>query len=132
MAQLGQEQSPFAVAVIRIENLGQLNANFGQTATDTILRTVARRLEIAVGHRYLVARTDGASFAVLFQNVSQSQRVMQLIEPIDMAMKGKLLQDGTNVMLKTSAGISFYPGDGDNPQALLNNAFSALAVASGW
>jgi diguanylate cyclase (GGDEF)-like protein len=127
-----QDKPPFAVAVIRIENFGQLKATFGQPSAEAILRTLARRLEIAVGHRYLVARTDDTSFAVLFQGIFESQQIMRLMASIDDIIKGRLTQGGTDVLLKTSAGVSFYPGDGNDPQALLNNAFTALAVASGW
>lgn len=72
------EKASVIVAAIDCDRFKLLNDGFGHAFGDMALRTLARKLEAAVGDRGVVARLGGDEFVALFSGVSMDEACRML------------------------------------------------------
>ena len=116
------------LCVIALRNADQITAGFGTAATDLTLRLLAARLDAAAGHGGIVARLEGARFAlVLDAQVSDlNPRLAELL-----AVLGPEITHGDISLLPDlGIGVAMAPEDATEATALLNAARSALSAAA--
>jgi diguanylate cyclase (GGDEF)-like protein len=120
----------FALLVLDLVRLKDINEAFGHAAGDHMLRTVAQRLtQSLVGTDARVARMDGDEFAVLLpgagarQAVATSAALLEALEtPVDL--------DGQLIAVSASIGIAEFPTHGAEPEMLLRHADAAMHAAN--
>lgn len=117
---------PIALAFIDLDRFKLVNDSFGHDAGDTVLKEVAARLLGVVRDIDTVARLSGDEFVVLFEDLESPDIVTQMMERVLPAISQPLALAGEEIVLTCSAGISIYPADGEDEDAVLRNADTAM------
>lgn len=116
----------FAVLVIDLDHLKDINDLRGYAAGDQALRLVAQRMKSVLLPGEVVARLSGDEFAavnVVSEQVEAGEFASRLHGAICRAMR---LDDGLETILDASIGISIYPDDGTTAEGILGNAELAM------
>jgi diguanylate cyclase (GGDEF)-like protein/PAS domain S-box-containing protein len=115
---------PAALAIVDIDEFGELNDTFGTAAGDTVLEAVALRLTDAVGEHGALARIGGDEFGVLMSDVD-TPAARALTEALLAAVSARPVEvAGAHLSVSASAGIALSDD-------LLLHATEALAEAKG-
>jgi diguanylate cyclase (GGDEF)-like protein len=93
------------------------------------LRDVAERLRRGVRGVDTVARLGGDEFALILPNIGSPANARRLIEKLLEGLQRPFLQDGTELPVHASLGVSLYPGDGDHAEVLTAKADEAMYAA---
>jgi diguanylate cyclase (GGDEF)-like protein/PAS domain S-box-containing protein len=131
-------QTVVAIALIDVDNFNTLNDSLGHEPGDEVLVRIAERLKGCLGPTDMLARMGGDEFAVVMEDVDRvGLKVEHLAERIHAALERKIPVEGRELYLTVSMGISLYPQDGLDYQALVRNADTALyrakaAGRNGW
>jgi diguanylate cyclase (GGDEF)-like protein len=115
-----------AVLFLDLDRFKVVNDSLGHAAGDLLLQTVSERIRSAVRGDDSVTRLGGDEFAVLCTEVGTPDDAMMVAERIIAAVKRPICLDGQEVFVTTSLGISLYPADANDAEALLKNADAAM------
>ncbi|MFG1399531.1 EAL domain-containing protein [Roseixanthobacter pseudopolyaromaticivorans] len=118
------------VVVGNLRNFVSINTTLGRAAGDDVLRQVAHRLKAVSRFPDRVARISGNLFATFLPNrTAASEPTLRMDHSLDEAFS-KPFEVGTHaVTLTIQTGVSIYPDDGEDADALLANAETALRRA---
>jgi len=120
----------FAVLFVDLDRFKAINDNHGHAAGDTVLRSVSRRLCGSVRASDTVARYAGDEFTVVLRHIVKNDDVLRVAEKIVQMMETPLyLEDGTELQVTVSMGISFFPDDASDADTLLKHADEAMYAA---
>jgi diguanylate cyclase (GGDEF)-like protein len=115
-----------AVLFLDLDRFKVVNDSLGHAAGDLLLQTVAERIRSAVRGEDSVTRLGGDEFAVLCTDISSPDDAIFVAERIIAAVKRPIFLEGQEVFVTTSLGISLFPTDATQPEALLKNADAAM------
>jgi diguanylate cyclase (GGDEF)-like protein len=116
-----------AVICVDLDHFKEANDLHGHTAGDAILVEAARRLQAAVAAPSFVARLGGDEFVVIQVAAGeQPGAAAQLASELLETLTRPATYQGQEVSVGASLGISLYPDDGADGEALLANADMAL------
>lgn len=124
-----REQRSGALLLLDIDRFAYVNQTYGHMTGDKLLIHLAQVLKDNVRTGDLVARLDGDQFAVLLRDVREDDleaRTERLQTAI--ATRPMSTEQGS-ITLNVSAGIAFYPTDGDHVDELMAHALDALDKA---
>ena len=115
-----------AVLFVDLDGFKAVNDVLGHAAGDQLLRTVGKRLKLAVRPRDHVVRLGGDEFVVLLEHVGSREDVEHVASRVLAAFHdGFHVQHATHV-LGASIGISLFPEHGEDAETLLKNADIAM------
>lgn len=124
-----EDQARLGVVVIDIQRFRDINDTFGRGYGDALLQAFATRLEEIFGSTSTLARISSNRFAVAVRNLS-SLAMVQLVERcVAEVMAAPFILAGTEVRVAFRIGVSLFPEDGQNAEALFRNAEAALRRA---
>jgi diguanylate cyclase (GGDEF)-like protein/PAS domain S-box-containing protein len=139
LARAQRNQQGAAVLFMDLDDFKLVNDSLGHAAGDELLRQVADRLREATRDTDLVARQGGDEFLLLLAdmdlhgdspipNVSEGQRMVAeaVAVRVHECLRAPFVLDGTEFYVSASIGISMYPQDATDADALLRNADAAL------
>src|SRR5690606_37333617 len=107
-----------------------VNDSRGHAAGDRILRAAATRLQQAVGPGQTVARLSGDEFTVILEDLVAPEDAERVAREIIQAFEAPLVpEDGQEVSISVSVGISLYPDQAQVPTELLKRADAAMYQA---
>jgi len=119
----------FAVLFLDLDGFKMINDSLGHSAGDEVLKAFAQRLLQCVRGGDTVARLGGDEFVVLLTGIqSAADADLMAASVIERMLKG-VWTDGQPLQVVPSVGISLYPQDGDNVEALIKNADAAMYEA---
>ena len=118
-----------AVMMIDLDHFKWVNDNFGHPMGDRLLQAVAQRLHSAIRQSDTVARMGGDEFMLIFENVTGMEDAGVLgAKIVDLFLEPFVLA-GKEYPITASVGISLFPGDGEDFQALMQTADIAMYSA---
>ena len=126
LATARRHQQEFALMFLDMDRFKNINDTIGHEAGDMLLQVVAERLRGAVRTTDLVARLGGDEFVLVITDVKQAESVALIAQKILDSVLKVIVIKGQELYITTSIGISLYPHDGQNMQALMKNADLAL------
>jgi diguanylate cyclase (GGDEF)-like protein len=112
-----------ATLLVHLEDVGQLG--------DTVLCEVAERLIGCVRKADTLARTGPGEFAIVVSDLREEADCRLVAEKVMEALGAEFRVGGRRLRLAASVGISLYPADGDDGEALLRSADAAMCKMSG-
>ncbi len=129
IARARRDKKKLAVLFIDLDRFKTINDTLGHDAGDTLLREIGNRLRHSVRQNDTVARLGGDEFVVLLEDVGAPGHVAKVARKIlsDIASALDLL--GQEFRVTASIGVSVYPEDGEDEQALMKNADIAMYQA---
>jgi diguanylate cyclase (GGDEF)-like protein len=115
-----------AVMVLDLDGFKDVNDLFGHTYGDALLRRVALRLSTVLREYDVVARTGGDEFVILLPEIEQPAAAIVVGEKLIAAASENLEGSGRSLRIHASVGISLFPSDGHDFDALLGKADAAM------
>lgn len=125
----GRSQEKLALMFIDIDRFKEVNDSVGHNRADTLLKVVAERLVSCVPDTDLLARLGGDEFTVILNEVPDVDVVERLATQIMQQLSLPFELEGKQVYVSVSIGITLYPDDAGDGDALLKCADQALYAA---
>lgn len=125
VARAGRQGERFALMFIDLDNFKAINDTMGHAAGDLLLQEVAARLGKCVRHGDTAARLGGDEFTILLETTDRPDVENTARRIVDAVVETFTLR-GEEVHVSCSIGISLYPEDGRDDQALMKNADIAM------
>jgi diguanylate cyclase (GGDEF)-like protein/PAS domain S-box-containing protein len=128
------------VLFLDLDNFKLVNDSLGHHAGDELLIQLAQRLRAATRDADLVARQGGDEFLILVSDIdveglqvsedeTSSIAADAVARRVQRALQESFQVGDTTLRVSASIGISRFPKDGEDPEALLRNADAAMYQA---
>jgi diguanylate cyclase (GGDEF)-like protein/PAS domain S-box-containing protein len=118
-----------AVLFLDLDGFKLVNDNLGHAIGDEVLGVVAKRLQGALRAGDTLARLHGDEFAILLPEIAAIHDAARLARTLLAEISRPIVLSHTVVNVSASIGVSFYPRDGGDGQALLRAADLAMYQA---
>lgn len=130
-----RKNATFALFYIDIDDFKPINDRYGHAAGDELLKAIALRMLAGLRKSDTVARVGGDEFAAILDHSESPADAMQKVEsfaahlrePYVLHVPG--LDAPVHAKVGASIGVSLFPDDAKDSEALLHAADSALYVA---
>lgn len=126
IAKARRAQETAALLFFDLDHFKEINDSFGHSTGDRVLCEVGRRLRAVVRESDTVARLGGDEFVVILEQVVGEEGAAEVARKIIQAMAPPLAVAGHEISLTGSIGISLYPDDGADVDALMKTADDAM------
>jgi diguanylate cyclase (GGDEF)-like protein len=121
-----------ALLFLDLNGFKKINDTLGHAAGDELLRAVGALLKTITRPQDNVARLGGDEFVVILQEINGNDEVSVIAERVVETLSAPImLADQIGRPVHTAIGISVFPQDGDNTNALLEHADVAMYAAKG-
>lgn len=112
----------FAVLMLDIDMFKRINDSLGHQAGDKLLIEVGKRIKHCLRPIDTVARMGGDEFAVLIDDFSTPQQVIQIIRDIRNEIRNPMNISSQEVVISSSIGIVFKTSSYDHPEHIIRDA----------
>jgi diguanylate cyclase (GGDEF)-like protein/PAS domain S-box-containing protein len=120
---------PLAVLFLDLDSFKHINDSLGHEIGDKLLQSVAQLLVGCVRTSDTVSRHGGDEFVILLSEVAEAGDAAFIAEKILAGLAMPHVISERNVHLSAGVGISIYPQDGSDADALIKNADTAMYQA---
>ncbi len=120
-----------AVLFVDLDNFKLVNDSYGHHIGDSLLKTVAERLESSLRAGDVVCRLGGDEFAIILENLPDAGQLQPITDKLIQHLIQPLRLDNCDIVVSGSIGIAACPEDADAPEALLRFADTAMYAAKG-
>jgi diguanylate cyclase (GGDEF)-like protein/PAS domain S-box-containing protein len=115
-----------ALMFLDLDRFKNINDSLGHHVGDQILKEVAARLTRGLRGGDTVARLGGDEFVVVLQEVRNAHDTAMVAQNLLRDLAPPYLVDGRELHVSASIGITLYPDDGRDGDALMKNADVAM------
>lgn len=115
-----------AVMFLDLDRFKNINDTLGHGIGDLLLQEVAARLTGCVRQGDTVSRLGGDEFVVLLPELNDEKDARLVAQKLLNAAAFPMVLEGHELHISASIGISYYPMDGANAEALMKNADVAM------
>lgn len=115
-----------ALLFLDLDKFKPINDSLGHEAGDQVLKAVAARLASCLREGDTLARVGGDEFVVLLLNIAGKEEISIVALKIIDIISGPIPVNGQAIEIGCSIGISIFPKDGADYDALLRNADAAM------
>ncbi len=121
-----RKKACFSILFVDLDHFKSVNDKYGHSVGDLLLQEVALRVRQSVREGDLVARLGGDEFVILVEDDGSADEVSQIAKKIQTVLEPIHTLGEHQLRVTASVGISRYPQDGTDMDALLRNADSAM------
>ncbi|WP_010544523.1 putative bifunctional diguanylate cyclase/phosphodiesterase [Sphingomonas elodea] len=129
IAQARRDQRQVGLLLMDLDHFKHINDSLGHFIGDELLEQVARRLRTVLRECDTAARLGGDEFVIAAGALHGPGDAEQLALRVLKVLDAPFMVQGRELHAGATIGISLYPGDGDNPAALLQAADTAMYQA---
>jgi len=115
-----------AVMMLDLDRFKVVNDTFGHSMGDKLLKAAGEALSGLVRKSDTVARVGGDEYLVLLPKIAKIEDATRVAEKILETFRKPFVIDSYQIRVTTSIGVAFYPEDGEDADALLANADTAM------
>lgn len=115
----------FAVMFLDLDRFKMINDTYGHSVGDLLLQKVSTRLTNSIGEEGKIFRYGGDEFIIVLETDKRS-KVSETAEKIIFMLASPFVIKDRQMFISTSIGISIYPKDGENVEALIQNSDIAM------
>jgi len=116
----------FALVYLDLDDFKEVNDTHGHSVGDSVLQTVANRLQACVRQQDLAARLSGDEFALLLHAGGDATSYSRLVARVVEAVGAPITVGSVTLQIEASAGLAVFPHDGTTAQELLDVADEAM------
>ena len=117
------------VACLNLDRFKQLNDLLGHVTGDAALVAVTRALQSHLRGGDMLARAGNDEFVMLLNDPDGEERLLARLHELMNEVNGHAYGENDDISLTCSVGFACYPQDGEEADALLNNAVTAMRHA---
>ncbi len=121
-----RNRNKMALLFLDLDGFKGVNDTLGHHTGDMLLREVSSRLKGCIRETDMVSRLGGDEFVVVMSAINKPEDAAQVAKKIIDAICMPFEVEGYEVNIGTSIGISIYPDDADNSDALKKFADAAM------
>lgn len=118
-----------ALLFLDLDGFKQINDSLGHDIGDLLLKAVAHRLTGCLRGSDTVSRLGGDEFTVILPAIPSLQDATRVADKILATLTNPFALEGHTIFVTTSIGISLYPDDSTDVDALIKAADSAMYLA---
>jgi diguanylate cyclase (GGDEF)-like protein/PAS domain S-box-containing protein len=126
-----RQNKSIAVIFLDLDRFKYINDSLGHETGDKLLRSVSKRLLASVRGSDTVSRQGGDEFVILLSEISHPEDAAKSAKKILLSLSAPHSIMGQDLHIDGSIGISVYPEDGKDAEALIKNADTAMYHAKG-
>lgn len=115
-----------ALLYLDLDHFKNINDSLGHTVGDQLLQAVATRLKACVRLSDTVCRQGGDEFVVLLAEIDSVNDAVLTAGKLIEAMAESFVIKAQTLHVSVSIGVSLFPDDGRDIEALLKNADTAM------
>ena len=127
MAIAEKNKNKVSVAIFDINDMGQINREFGHSKGDEVIRTVANKIHECIKKQDIAARYGGDKISVILKNMN-AEEAKYMAEYLTYSLSCCQIDD-IGYINKVAVGISTYPDDSADKEKLLILAEQAVLVS---
>lgn len=117
------------VLLVDLDNFKRINDSLGHHIGDEVLSKTARRLKEAVRSTDTVARMGGDEFVAIISDAGTAEDVAKVAEQILDSFREPMVVGSHRLKITPSVGVCLSPDDGDEADALIMRADTAMYEA---
>ena len=129
LAQARRHGHLVAALFVDLDRFKVVNDTLGHEAGDQMLREAAARLTGCTREGDTVARLGGDEFMVVLPNLSDARGAAAAVQKILESLAQPIELTGQEVCISGSIGVSLFPDDATDAEALIRNADAAMYSA---
>ncbi|MDR3670925.1 MAG: GGDEF domain-containing protein [Holophaga sp.] len=118
-----------ALLFLDLDHFKRVNDTLGHPVGDLVLQSTAGRLRACVRQTDTVCRQGGDEFMLLLSEVLEVEDAVRIARKVVAAMVPRLCIRGHRIAVSVSIGLSLFPDDGADSEALVQAADLALYQA---
>jgi len=126
IAQAKRQKQKFAILYLDLDGFKKINDDLGHKVGDEILAETAHRMQQSVRETDTVARMGGDEFTIILNNVTSHDDISRVTEKILKSISKPYKQADTKHHLSISIGVSIYPDNASQRDALITSADNAM------
>ncbi|OWW21409.1 hypothetical protein AYR66_19900 [Noviherbaspirillum denitrificans] len=115
-----------AVLFVDLDHFKHVNDSLGHHIGDKLLQAIGERMQDCLREGDSIARLGGDEFVICLAEVSRNRDAAAVAQKIQAALAESFTVDGNVLQVGSSIGISLYPLDGADAEALLRAADAAM------
>lgn len=119
----------FSLMFIDLDKFKPVNDDYGHQVGDELLKQVAERIKHNVRAQDMVGRLGGDEFLVIIESLHQPEDAKRIAQKIIDTLSSAFLIEGHQITIGASIGITHYPQEGKNVDALIKQADAAMYKA---
>ena len=120
-----RNNTTLAVMFFDLDDFKEINDLHGHNAGDDVLKTFATRVSESLRETDTFSRFGGDEFLAILPDV-ENRYIGKVVDKIMESLSLPLEAEAVSCHIKTSIGVSLYPSDGDDAEALINKADKAM------
>jgi diguanylate cyclase (GGDEF)-like protein/PAS domain S-box-containing protein len=124
-----RDREQVAILFLDLDGFKPINDSLGHEIGDELLRTVARRLQQCLREGDTVARLGGDEFVICLPSLRDGTAAGTIADKVLESLCAPIAIGENQLQVTCSIGISLYPRDGTDTQALLRAADIAMYQA---
>ncbi|MBV6624993.1 MAG: response regulator [Rivularia sp. (in: Bacteria)] len=124
-----QYQQYFCLSILKIDDLNQVNRNYGHGLGDKILRRLASVLQKELRTEDIVSSWNGGEFLIGMYGINRGYGVEWLAEVLEVFRSIEFEFSQESFPVTFSAGVTQFPEDGTDMQSLYQSAASTMEKA---
>lgn len=129
MDQADKSSSPIGILFIDLDNFKHVNDTAGHSIGDKLIKEAAARITHCVRSYDTTARFGGDEFMVIMSDFDNEQALEKTTQKILAEIEKPFQIDGELFYISASIGLTIYPNDTSNPEALFSYADQAMYEA---
>lgn len=116
----------FWVVFLDLDRFKNINDTLGHKAGDNLLVQISKELQSVIRDADTVARFGGDEFVIILQGHIEENTRMGILRRMMQTVETPLRIEGNDFVVTCSIGVSVFPTDGNNAEALIRNADIAM------
>ncbi|WP_058307378.1 sensor domain-containing diguanylate cyclase [Gracilibacillus massiliensis] len=128
LARSKRHQHSFSLMFVDLDDFKEVNDTLGHDAGDRLLKEVVARFNQTTREEDLIARIGGDEFILVFEETSREE-IEDIAQRIIENTTRPYTIDENEASVSVSIGISMYPENGSDKEALIQNADKAMYFA---
>lgn len=129
LSQAERHRERLAVLFLDLDRFKIINDSLGHNTGDSLLQEVAQRVLGVVRESDTVARLGGDEFTVLLPSLRAQEDAISIARKILETIREPFFIEGRELFVTTSIGVSIFPEDGNQADALIKSADTAMYQA---
>jgi diguanylate cyclase (GGDEF)-like protein/PAS domain S-box-containing protein len=121
-----RKHTMLAILFLDLDDFKSINDTLGHHVGDLLLKEVARRLLKCVRAIDTVSRQGGDEFVIILADIGGVEQAAHIAGSVLQAVTKVCTIGEYTLSISTSVGISVYPNDGNDIDALIKNADTAM------